>query len=308
MPQARRLLAVVGPTGTGKSALAISLAAAFGGEVVNADAYSLYRGLDIGTAKVSAADRGRVPHHLIDVATPDDQVTLARYLDLATAALEDIWERGRQPVLAGGSGQYVWALLEGWSVPRVPPDDALRTELEVFAAEHGAEAVHARLAQVDPEAAARLDPRNLRRVIRALEVVTRTGLPLAACQTRQALDADVLILGLHLPRDDLYRRLDDRVEAMFAAGLVAEVERLRRAGYGDSAVVRGAIGYREVSAYLDGAISLDEAVERTKNANHRLVRRQANWFKEDDARIHWLDAGTALDAAPEQVSRWLEAH
>jgi tRNA dimethylallyltransferase len=304
MKSQRPLLAVVGPTGSGKTGLALELAESFGGEIVNADAYALYRGLDIGTAKPDAAERARVPHHLIDVADPDDTVTLARYLDMAHAALDDIWERGRLPVLAGGSGQYVWALIEGWQVPRVPPDLAFRAELEAVAAEGGAEALHARLTALDAEAASRLDARNTRRVMRAIEVVSRTGLPLAACQARAPIDADVRVLGLRWPREELYRRVDERVESMFAAGLVAEVEGLRAAGYGNTSPVRGGIGYKEVSAYLDGEITLGEAVERTKSATHRLVRRQGAWFREDDPRIEWLAADEARDVAWSLLQVW----
>jgi tRNA dimethylallyltransferase len=297
------LLAIVGATATGKSELAVRLAEAFNGEVVNTDAYSLYRGLDIGTAKPSAEMQARVRHHLIDVAGPDEPLTLARFLDAAQAALDDIWSRGKLPILAGGSGQYVWALLEGWQVPRVAPDPALRAELEALPAA----SLHERLAALDPEAASRLDPNNPRRLVRAIEVVSRTGLPLAACQTRRPIDATVLILGLSLPRDRLYERIDRRAEAQFASGLVEEVRRLRDAGYGDTSPVRGGVGYKEISAYLDGAYGLDEALRRTKNANHRLVRRQGAWFKDGDPRINWLDASAdPFDAALELTQGWLE--
>jgi tRNA dimethylallyltransferase len=178
--------------------------------------------------------------------------------------------------------------------------------LEALAAAQGPEAVHARLAAVDPEAAARLDPQNLRRVGRALEVVLRLGRPLAACQARSPIDADVLLLGLHLPREALYARLDARTDAMYAAGFVYEVKRLREAGLGETAPVRGGVGYREASLYLDGAIDFDEAVRRHKNANHRLVRRQGAWFREGDPRIRWLDAGNdAASRAVDTVRMWL---
>ncbi|HEY7465643.1 MAG TPA: tRNA (adenosine(37)-N6)-dimethylallyltransferase MiaA, partial [Dehalococcoidia bacterium] len=199
-----RLIAVVGATGTGKTDMAIALAEALGGEVVSADAYQVYRGLDIGTAKATAEQRARVPHHLIDVADPAEPLTLARWLDLAQAALADVWSRGKLPVLAGGSGQYVWALLEGWQVPRVAPDPALRAELESLAAESGTPALLERLRELDPDAAGRIDGSNPRRLVRAIEVVEREGRPLAACQARSPIDADVLILGLNLPRSDLY--------------------------------------------------------------------------------------------------------
>jgi tRNA dimethylallyltransferase len=301
------LLAVVGATATGKSALAVDLAVAFDGEVVNADAYCFYRGMDIGNAKPSPEERARVRHHLVDIAGPDDPLTLARFLDAAKAAIDDIWTRGKLPVLAGGSGQYVWALIEGWQVPRVPPDPVLRAELEALAAREGPEALRTRLAAIDPEAAARLDPANVRRFVRAVEVVTRTGLPLSVCQTRTPLDAEVLVLGLRMDREALYARIDARAAAQFDAGLVDEVRRLRAAGDGDTSPVRGGVSYKEVSAYLDGDYDLVEALRRTRNANHRLVRRQNAWFRDTDPRIHWLDAsGDPLPAARDVVDAWLK--
>ena len=292
----RPLVVVAGATATGKSTLAVRLAEAYSGEVVNADAYALYRGLDIGTAKPSMALRARVRHHLIDVAGPDETLTLARYLDAAQAVLADIWARGRLPVLAGGSGQYVWALIEGWQVPRIVPDLALREELAALPVS----VLQARLAALDAAAAARLDPSNTRRLIRAIEIVSRTGLPLSACQTRRPTDADVRVIGLRLPRDELYRRVDQRAEEQFTAGLVAEVQRLRDAGYGAASPVRGGVGYREVGAHLDGEYDRQEALRRTQNSNHRLVRRQAAWFKETDPRITWLAA--ANDPAPAAIA------
>jgi tRNA dimethylallyltransferase len=291
MVRRRALIAVVGQTATGKTEAAIAVAGAAGGEVVGADAYQVYRGLDIGTAKPSQEQRRQTPHHLIDVLDPDEELTLARYLDLARAALDDIWAREKVAVVCGGSGQYVWALLEGWQVPRVAPDAEVRASLERFAEEHGAAALHQRLAQADPEAASRIDYRNVRRVSRALEVIEREGRPLAACQARQPPDADALILGLRCPRDQLHERIDRRVEAMYAAGLAREVESLRAAGFGESRPVRSGIGYREASLYLDGAMSLEEAMVRTKTATHRLARNQAAWFKQSDNRIEWVGAG-----------------
>ncbi|HXH21558.1 MAG TPA: tRNA (adenosine(37)-N6)-dimethylallyltransferase MiaA [Dehalococcoidia bacterium] len=307
MPRRRPLVAIVGQTATGKTEAAVAVALAAGGEVVGADAFQVYRGMDIGTAKPSPAQRRLVPHHLVDVLEPDEELSLARYLDLARAALEDIWARHKVPIVCGGSGQYVWALLEGWEVPRVAPDRELREALERFAAEHGAEALHARLAQADPDAAARIDYRNVRRVVRALEVIERDGRPLSACRARHPVDAEVLVLGLRCPRADLHARIDRRVEEMYAAGLVQEVERLRAAGYGEARPVRSGIGYREAGLYLDGVISLEEAIARTKIATHRLARNQAAWFKESDPRIHWLDAGGgAADRCVSMTLEWLE--
>jgi tRNA dimethylallyltransferase len=302
----RRLVAIVGATATGKSDAALAVAEALRGEVLSIDAYQAYRGMDIGTAKISRAVRARVPHHLIDIAEPSEPLSLARFLDAAHEVLEDVWSRGRLPVLAGGSGQYVWALIEGWQVPRVEPDAALRAELETLAHTEGASALVRRLAELDPEAASRLDPDNIRRLIRAIEVVSSTGRSLAACQTRVPIDADVLVLGLRCDRETLYARLDARTDSMFEAGFVDEVRRMREAGFGESQPVRGGVGYKEVSAYLDGDYDLDEAIRRMKFANHRLVRRQGAWFRENDPRIRWLEGGADAPAAcTEAVCAWV---
>jgi tRNA dimethylallyltransferase len=301
-----RLVAIVGATATGKSDAAVAVAEAFDGEVLSIDAYQVYRGMDIGTAKLSPATRARVPHHLIDIAEPSEALSLARFLEMARTALEDVWGRGKLPVLAGGSGQYVWALIEGWQVPQVVPDAALRSELEGLARDEGTEALARRLAELDPDAGSRVDQSNPRRLIRAIEVVSSTGRSLAACQARVPIDADVLVLGLRCDRETLYARLDERTEAMFEAGFVDEVRRLRVAGFGESQPVRGGVGYREVSAYLDGEYGLEEAVQRMKFANHRLVRSQANWFRETDERIRWIDARPeASERCVEATREWL---
>ena len=302
----RRIIALTGATATGKTETAATIAENLMGEVVSADAYQVYLGLDIGTAKPPRELRARVANHLIDITTPAEPMTLVRYLDLAHEALDDIWSRGRLPVLAGGSGQYVWALLEGWQVPRLAPDESLREELAAFALEQGPAALHARLAALDPGGASRLEAGNVRRVIRALELVTRTGQPLAACQVRTPLDADVLVLGLRYSRTELDERIDARVDAMFAAGLVDEVRALRERGWGDMVPVRNAIGYKEVSAFLDGGVALEEAQALTKTATRRLARNQGAWFKDNDPRIVWVDAGPdAPEDCQEVIWEWL---
>ena len=288
----RKLVAVVGPTATGKTDLALHLALAFEGEIIGADSRQVYRGMDLGTAKPTAEQRAQVPHWLVDVVDPDEEFGLARYLDLVQAALDDVWSRGRLPFLVGGTGQYVWALLEGWQVPRVGPDWALRRELEERAHREGPQALHAEVAALDPEAARRLDPRNVRRVVRALEVIRRTGRPLSACQTRRPPDFPWLALGLDLPSEELYRRIDARVDAMIEAGFVEEVQGLLARGYRPDLPAMSGIGYRQVCQYLAGELSLAEAVARIKTETHRLARKQRNWFRRDDRRIHWIDAST----------------
>jgi tRNA dimethylallyltransferase len=284
------LIAVVGATATGKSALALRLARAFDGEIISADSRQVYRYLDIGTAKPTAAERAQARHRLIDVADPDDEFSLGRYLDLARQALGDIWSRGKRAFLVGGTGQYVWSLLEGWQVPRVGPDWALRRSLEEWARQEGAGVLHQELTAVDPEAAARIDPRNVRRVVRALEVYKLTGRPQTSRQEKLQPEFEALILGIEMPRSELYRRIDKRVERMLAAGLVDEVRGLLARGYGPALPPMSGIGYRQVCQYLAGELSLAEATEKMKTETHRLARMQSTWFRRDDQRIHWLAA------------------
>ncbi len=296
----RKLVAIVGPTATGKTALGIHLARQFDGEIVGADSRQVYRYMDIGTAKPTPEERAAAPHHLIDVADPDEPFSLARWLELAEAALADIWARGKQPLLVGGSGQYVWALLEGWRVPRVPADPNLRRQL----ASLPAEGLLAELRRVDPPSAASLDPRNVRRLVRALEVYHATGKPLSYWRTKAPPDFETLVIGLRLPRDELYRRIDARVDAMIEAGLADEVRRLLAMGYSRELPSMSGIGYREVCEHLAGEIDLSAATERIKTGTHRLARHQNSWFKASDPRIHWIDAGGGA-AAERLVVGWV---
>ena len=296
------LVAVVGATATGKTALAIELARQLGGEIVNADSRQVYRGMDIGTAKPTPAEQGAARHWLIDVASPDEQFTLATFLDLANAALDDIWSRGRLPIVVGGTGQYVWALLEGWRVPRVPPNRELRAELEERARHEGAGSLLDELRAIDPAGAAAIDAANPRRIIRAIEVTRATGRPYSEWRRRDAPSFDARIIGLRMERSALYRRIDERVDAMLAAGLVDEVGRLNAAGYGCELPSLASIGYREVCEHLHGDLTLDAAAERIKTETHRLARMQHTWFRADDERIVWLDA-----LAPDLVERAVEA-
>lgn len=300
------LIAIVGPTATGKTALAIALAQRLGGEIVGADSRQVYRQMDIGTAKPTAEERALAPHHLIDVVDPDQEFSLAQYLEQAVAVLEDVWSRGKQPLLVGGSGQYVWALLEGWRVPRLPPQRELRRELGERADRQGAEALHRELAQVDPKAAARIDPRNVRRVIRALEVHKATGRPISYWQEKGPPPWEVLILGLTCPRRELYERIDARVDAMMEAGLVDEVRGLLSMGYDPSLASMSGIGYKQVCQHLAGELDLATAVARIKTATHRLARQQYTWFRLDDGRIRWLEGDGAVDEAVALAEQFLE--
>jgi tRNA dimethylallyltransferase len=284
------LIAIVGPTAAGKTALSVRLASAVGGEVISADSRQVYRGMDIGTAKATPEEQAGVPHHLLDVVDPDQALSLAEFQALAYAAISDILARSRVPFLVGGTGQYAMAVLEGWQVPRVPPDEKLREELYRLAEREGPAALHARLRALDPAAAQRIDARNVRRVVRALEVSLSTGRPISEQQEKVPPPYRLLILGLHLPRAILYERIDRRVEAMMAAGLEGEVRRLVAAGYGFELPAMSGVGYGQFHPHLAGEASLEETVQAIKRATRRFVRHQANWFQPGDPRIHWLDA------------------
>ena len=301
-----RLLVIVGPTAVGKTALSLALARRLDGEIVSADSRQIYRSMDIGTAKATPAEQAAAPHHLIDVVAPDEELTLSHYRRLASDGIADIARRGRLPILVGGTGLYVRALLEGWSVPAVPPQPELRRALEQRAARDGADALHRRLAEVDPESAARIDARNVRRVIRALEVYHATGRPISALQDKAPPDYRVLTIGLTMPRPDLYRRIDERVDRMVAAGLVEEVRALMERGYGIDLPAMSGLGYRQIVQHLRGEISLDEAVALIKRHTRRFVRQQYNWFRLSDPTIRWVDVSEPfLTRVEAWVRDWL---
>lgn len=291
----RRLVAIVGATGTGKSAIALELAQRLGGEIVNADSRQVYRGMDIGTAKPSPEDRRKVRHHLYDVVDPRDGYSLALYQRQARETLESIWARNTFAWLVGGTGQYVWGLLEAWQVPDVAPDAQLRARYETFAAENGWEALHRRLAAVDALASERIDGRNVRRVIRALEIFEKSGRPMSEWQARGTPDFEFLLFGVDVPRDVLYPRVDRRVDAMFEGGLVDETQELLAAGVPAGAPAMSSIGYGETVRFLRGELTLDEARDRTKIATHRLIRSQDQWFRRDDRRITWVRDADDVD-------------
>jgi tRNA dimethylallyltransferase len=294
------VIAVVGPTAVGKTELSILLAERLGGEIISADSRQVYRGMDIGTAKATPEQYARVRHHLVDIVDPDHPLSLAEYQRMAMDAIAGARDRGRAPLLVGGTGQYVRAVLEGWRIPAVPPNPELRALLEAevaeAGAEAGAEALHARLRDVDPLAAARIDHRNVRRVIRALEVSITAGRPISELQAKAPPPFCVLRLGLHRPRPELHARIDARVDRMIEAGLVAEVRRLAEAGYGWELPAMTGLGYRQIGQHLRGEISLDEAVALIKRQTRRFVHQQYNWFRLDDPAIDWVNlADTPMD-------------
>jgi tRNA dimethylallyltransferase len=301
-----RLVVIVGPTASGKTELAIRLAERANGEIVSADSQQVYRGMDIGTGKATAAERARVPHHLLDVVDPDEPMTAARYVSLADAAAADILARGRTVVMAGGTGLYLRAFLYGlFEGPAA--DEELRARLAEEAARIGVPALWDRLASVDPSAASKIDRNDLIRITRALEVFELTGVPISEHQRRHDFTKlprrhDATIIGLSPPRAELVARIDERVEAMFAAGLVDEVRALEAAGYPCSLRAFAAIGYREVCAHLRGEIALPQCVAAVKKATRRYARRQMVWFRSDPT-IVWYERATAVDVGP--LADWL---
>lgn len=289
--QGRLLLAIVGPTAVGKSALALELAQRFGGEIVSADSRQVYRHLNIGTAKPSRQERTLVPHHLIDVVDPDEPFNLALYQRMAYRAIEGIQGRGMLPILVGGSGLYVWAVLEGWRVPEVAPNPAFRRSLEARAQREGVDALYKELEGMDPDAARSIHPHNLRRIVRALEVCLATRKPFSQLVGRAPPSFHSRIMGLTLERQELYRRIDARIEGMMRAGLVAEVKGLLAMGYSLDLPALSSLGYQQIGLYQRGRLSLEEAVQRFKAESHRFARHQYAWFRLDDQRIRWFVAG-----------------
>ena len=300
-------VAVVGPTGVGKTALAIQLAQRFDGEIVNADSRQVYLGMDIGTAKPTTAEQQAARHHLIDIRAPDEPLSLAEYLPLARQAIIDISRRRKLPILCGGTGQYVWALLEGWQVPEVPPDPAYRAELERRAEIEGTEALWRELNSLDPNRAESIGPHNTRRIIRALEILHATGEKIAAAVRSAKPPYQALIIGLTAERSVLYGRIDARFDSMMSAGLLDEARCLGEDGYMLGTGPLASVGYSQLGAYLAGELTVAEAIERAKTQTHRLVRRQYTWFKMSDNRIVWLDATAELPVAEatQQVADFL---
>ena len=295
------LVAVVGATATGKSDLAVALARRLDGEVVNADALQLYRGMDIGTAKVTAEERAGVSHHLLDVLEVTEEASVSAYQREAREAIAGIRERGRTPILVGGSGLYVRAVLDDIEFP--PTDAALRTRLERRAEEEGPAALHRELAAQDPEAAGIIGPRDARRIVRALEVGALTGRPFTAFLPRPSYaDPATVQIGLRRDRSVLHERIALRVERMVEQGLLEEIRGLRERGLDEGLTARRAIGYQQGLAVLDGEMHCAQAVRDTIAGTRRLVRKQDTWFRRDQ-RISWLDAGSdsLLDQALEVI-------
>jgi tRNA dimethylallyltransferase len=302
----RPLIVIIGPTAAGKTDFSISLAEKVGGEIISADSRQFYKGMDIGTAKPSAEDQQRIPHHLIDIANPDDMIGLAEFQVLVENAAQNIWANGHIPLLVGGTGQYVRSILEGWSIPNKPPHLQLRSALENWARTLGPFEIHRRLRRIDPQAADFIQPQNVRRTVRALEVIFLSGQKFSELRRRQKPPYQTLMLGVIRSRPDLYARIDERIDKMVALGLLDEVRKLLQQGFSPNLPAFSAIGYKEMVAVIGCQISMDEAVILMKRRTREYVRRQANWFKQTDPTIHWLIPGSdMINEAVQMIDRFL---
>lgn len=298
------VITVAGPTATGKSALGIAIGERFGGEIIGADSVQIYRYLDIGSAKPTQEERRRLPHHLIDFMDPADPYTAADFRRDALAAIEGIVDRGRLPIVVGGTALYVRALLRGLC-PAPPADSEIREALAQRAATEGWPALHRQLAELDPEAANRIHPNDRVRIERALEVVIATGRPLSDIQSRHAFassDLASLQIGLDLPRDVLFERIDARVEWMFEQGWVEEVESLLARGYDPGLKPLQAIGYRDVVRLIDGEWSREDAIQRIQRDTRRFAKRQLTWMRKEED-ILWCDPRDGLSTDLERRIR-----
>ena len=290
----RPLIIIVGPTAVGKTAVSINLAEYFSGEIISADSRLFYRGMDIGTAKPKKDELRRVAHHLVDVSNPNQVWSLVKFQEAAYQAINDILRRGKIPFLVGGTGQYIFSIVEGWEIPEAKPNPALRRILADLAKKVGPDKLHKRLGEIDPEAASRIEPQNVRRTIRAFEVILITGKKFSAQRIKSGSPYKNLILGIHRSRTNLYDRIDRRIETMLENGFIDEVKNLLKEGYSPNLPPLSAIGYRQIIRYLEDDISLDQAVMLMKRLTRQYVRRQSNWFKKGDPRIHWFDANSNL--------------
>lgn len=286
------LIVIVGPTAVGKTAFSIDLAEAIDGEIISADSRYFYRYMDIGTAKPSTQEMRSIPHHLIDVVYPDETWNLAVFKKKAEESIQEIYKRKNIPILVGGTGQYVKAVMDAWDLPAQEANEPLRNLLEDIARERGKEYLYQYLKKVDEQAAANIDYSNVRRTIRAIEVILTTGRKFSEQRRTSVSPYSRKIIGLKRDRKELYSRIDQRIDEMIERGFISEVADLLDRGYTRSLPAMSAIGYREIAAYLSGEISLEEALIQMRRMSRQFVRRQANWFKETDPNIKWFDATT----------------
>ena len=299
----RCIIAVVGPTAVGKSAIAVQIAHRYSGEIINADSRQIYKFMNIGTAKPDEIERAGIPHHLLDIINPDESYSVALYQRSANDKIKTIQSGDALPILTGGSGQYVWSVIEGWQIPEVEPDLGFRAEMEKLAGDSGADALYSKLVAIDPDAASKILPNNIRRVIRALEIYKQTGLKPSVLQTKNHVPYPVLIIGLTAKRAHLYEMINTRTDRMIEAGFVEEVQRLLKMGYSAGIPSMSSLGYRQIALYLNGELDLAEAVQKIKYETHRFARGQYAWFRLRDSRIRWFDISDDINAEMDYTIR-----
>ena len=282
------LVVILGPTASGKTALSLGIAKQIDGEIISTDSRQIYRGLEIGSAVLPEADREGIPHHMIGIVDPDREYSLAEYKDDAAALIEQIHKRGHVPMLVGGTGLYISALIEDYDVPRVPPDKKLREKLQKEAAKKGPEHLHKKLAKLDPAAAEQIHPNNLRYVIRALEINLKTGKPKQNKKADpKATNKNVFIIGVDRHREELYERINKRVEEQIKQGLIGEVEALLAKGYADPLPAMSSLGVKEIVPFIRKEQTLDECKETLKQNTRNYAKRQGTWFRRYP-QIHWI--------------------
>jgi tRNA dimethylallyltransferase len=286
--ESKPLIVFLGPTASGKTDAAIQIAERINGEIISCDSRLFYRGMDIGTAKPSSNELAMVPHHMIDVADPDKPLSLAVYQELCVKIIAQLHKNGKIPILVGGTGQYIYSITEAWQIPEQEPDDAMRNVLEKIYKEHGYIELFRYLEVLDPLAALSIDKRNIRRVVRALEVIFMTGHKFSEQKNKGSSPYRSIQIGIQWPREDLYRRIDQRIDQMLIDGLVSEVIGLLQKGYKPDLPGMSTIGYNEITLYINGRLTLTEAVMLIKRKTRQFVRRQSNWFKLEDPQIYWF--------------------
>jgi tRNA dimethylallyltransferase len=285
----------VGPTGIGKSRLAVNLAEKFRGEIINADSRQVYRLMDIGTAKPNSEEFARVPHHLFNILNPDQEFGLARYIELVQISIKNIHLRNHIPFLTGGSGQYIWSVLEGWNIPPVAPDLEYRQSMEKVAAENGEDFLYSKLIAVDPDAATKIDKRNIRRVIRALEVTNQAKQPFSQLKEKKVPNHNIVIIGITCERSKLYEMVDSRVDKMLEQGLYNEVLMLNQMGYDSRLAALNSIGYKQIEMVQKGELKQSDVAAKIKVDTHRFIRHQYAWFRLKDERISWFDIESDIE-------------
>ncbi|WP_026692392.1 tRNA (adenosine(37)-N6)-dimethylallyltransferase MiaA [Peribacillus kribbensis] len=302
-----KLLVIIGPTAVGKTRLSVELAHRFNGEIISGDSMQIYKGLDIGTAKITSEEMMGIPHHLIDIKNPGESFNAAEFQSLASSLIADIAGRGKLPIIAGGTGLYIQSVLYGYQFPETPSDEKYRCSLEQKAEKEGPEAVYELLKEIDPASAGRIPYQNTRRIIRALEIYHCTGKTMSEQMEDQPreLKYDASIIGLDMDRDMLYQRINDRVDMMMDLGLLDEVSALYQADLRDCQSIQ-AIGYKELYAYLDGKSSFEDAVESLKQNSRRYAKRQLTWFR-NKLDVTWFEMGTpvSFEKKVEEISAFI---